>query len=411
MADAFVDVTIFIYFHFVLFIKTQYVILWYDDMSTASAWNITNPDNVGIVNGDYWSSYWDYSDYYYENPCPSDGYEQSEFCVSLDIQNSVGASIYRLTDISYYKWIRLQFDIGGLEISSTDDECQVLYAYDSVDNKTLLYSQSGRNINNVIIDLPPSPHSTLLWIFLESWDGGQPSANLQSCYWDDVYLKGTVNPTVNPSVVGLTVNPSAQPSEAPSNEPTKETRIPTSKEKFIFDSLAAVLIAICGSLCVIIVITLVIGSIWERKRKKRLKNERHIVEVSAVKIAEIKKENRTRMEDSSDSEQLYVKHDDHITNTKGTKQAEAEEGESSDKDAEELYDHEGMKRIEEDTCTKQTSLAPKTAQNVQQGTNDIELAEIQPQSAQTTMSAMRNVDESNVDDEGHRDTTKIDDIR
>eukprot|EP01083_Nonionella_stella_P054000 142671_1 len=237
MADAFVDVTIFIYFHFVLFIKSQYVILWYDDMSTANAWNITNPDNVGIVNGDNWSSYWDFCDYCYEeNPCPRDGDEQSEFCVYLDIQNSVGASIYRLTDISYYKWIRLQFDIGGLEISSTDDECQVLYAYDSVDNKTLLYSQSGRNINNVIIDLPPSPHSTLLWIFLESWDGGQPSANLQSCYWDDVYLKGTVNPTVNPSVypiVGLTVNPSAQPSEAPSNEPTKETRIPTTAPNII----------------------------------------------------------------------------------------------------------------------------------------------------------------------------------
>eukprot|EP01083_Nonionella_stella_P054001 142674_1 len=222
MADAFVDVTIFIYFHFVLFIKSQYVILWYDDMSTANAWNITNPDNVGIVNGDNWSSYWDFCDYCYEeNPCPRDGDEQSEFCVYLDIQNSVGASIYRLTDISYYKWIRLQFDIGGLEISSTDDECQVLYAYDSVDNKTLLYSQSGRNINNVIIDLPPSPHSTLLWIFLESLDGGQPSTKSQTCYWDDVYLKGTpltVNPTINLSV--YTVNPSVSPSHNPSVYPT-----------------------------------------------------------------------------------------------------------------------------------------------------------------------------------------------
>eukprot|EP01083_Nonionella_stella_P054002 142680_1 len=234
MADAFEYVTIFIYFHFLLFIKSQYVILWYDGMNTGNAWNVTNPAKVGIVDGDYWQTYANYCyDCYYDNPCPHDSGVQSDFCVSLEMQNGVGAAISRLTDISYYKWIRLQFDIGAWHISSTANECQVFYAYDSVDNKTLLYSQSKSNsdpwaIPNVIIDLPSSPHSTLLWIFLESLDGGQPSTKAQTCYWDDVYLKGTpltVNPTINLSVYTVnpsvyTVNSSVSPSNNPSVYPT-----------------------------------------------------------------------------------------------------------------------------------------------------------------------------------------------
>eukprot|EP01083_Nonionella_stella_P034030 93161_1 len=103
------------------------------------------------------------------------------------------------------------------------------------------------------------------------------------------------------------------------------------------------------------------------------------------------------------NEQLYVKYDDPGINTKGTKQAEEEEEEekSIEDDAEELYDHEGMERVEGNT--KETPLTPETAQSVHQGTHDIELTTMHQQSKQNEIGLMRNVDETNVGQDGYRE--------
>eukprot|EP01083_Nonionella_stella_P172780 593999_1 len=76
-----------------------------------------------------------------------------------------------------------------------------------------------------------------------------------------------------------------------------------------------------------------------------------------------------------------------------------EEAEKSDEDdIEKLYDHEGIQRVEGNTCTKETPLTSGTAQSVPQRTNDIEF---------TAMDLMRNVDEANVDQEGLRNSVIV----
>eukprot|EP01083_Nonionella_stella_P308893 1091791_1 len=196
-SSRFIAILTIIYFQWVSHVNSQYSQIWYDSMSNCKSWTRSS-SSIDCA----WSS----------SSC------HSQPCVRLE-----GAEyIKRTTDIDSYSSLQIQVSVGTHEMEA-GDYCEVYFRYDS-DSWQVLCTINPDNDGdryehwNTVCNLPSSVGKTTVKISLEN-----TAEDEDYCYFDNVYLRGILEPTPNPTPkpTATTEAPTQNPTRRPSQNPTK----------------------------------------------------------------------------------------------------------------------------------------------------------------------------------------------
>eukprot|EP01083_Nonionella_stella_P165688 551854_1 len=203
-SSRFIAILTIIYFQWVSHVNSQYSQIWYDPMSNCDHWSK--------------SSSYDVSCGYDSSSC------QNYYCAKL---YGGGPYITRTTNIASYSSLQVQVSVGTNHMES-GDRCAIRYEYDN-DGDKLLHEINPPNYGdryyywNTVLDLPSAVDKTsvIIWLENDSSQGYMDSGD--SCYFDNVYLRGILEPTPNPTPkpTATTEAPTQNPTRRPSQNPTK----------------------------------------------------------------------------------------------------------------------------------------------------------------------------------------------
>eukprot|EP01083_Nonionella_stella_P071847 193254_1 len=228
-----------IYIQYVHHIDSQWTEIWYDDMESSTHW--TNNTDGEITFG------------YVSDACQSNG------CCKSSGSRQGRSWILRVTNISSYGILRLQFSVSTKQMES-GDACTVYYSYKGEDSSSTLavinppndgkpynYYDQKKNFTSAL-------SKDTIWIWLEN-EGTEGDY----CYWDNVYMYGIETATTNDPSQYPTTNPSNDPSNVPTNGHTNAftTYIDGQNEQTTLP-LYAVVLLISGSVLFAAIIVVIV---------------------------------------------------------------------------------------------------------------------------------------------------------
>eukprot|EP01083_Nonionella_stella_P299394 1016676_1 len=164
----------------------------------------------------------------------STGYKKAQssvYCHNGDCYKLSNAYIRRMTDVSEYVALRVQFDVTTRDVPSSES-CDIYYSYSSSSASTMqlliaIHPPDGNTTrySKQKHDLPSAVSQGALWLWCKA-----STNESRYCYFDNLYLQGltelpsTLNHTNLPSNITTTSNPSilvvsTEPSKSPTRTP------------------------------------------------------------------------------------------------------------------------------------------------------------------------------------------------